>query len=201
MSEPKTVETPHGPARVEVLLPTGEVRGLLMLGHGAGGGTAAGDLGLAAEVALGRGLAVALIEQPYRVAGRRAPAPAAQLDTAWTAVAAHLRERFADLPLVVGGRSSGARVACRTASAVGAEGVLCLAFPLTPPKNRPSRLPELDAVTAPVLVVQGENDAFGCPPTAPGRRVVVVAGDHSLKKDHAAIRAAVDSWLGDLLGA
>lgn len=200
MGEPETVETAHGPARVEVLSPDGAPRGLLVLGHGAGGGTAAPDLRLAAAVAVGRGLAVGLVEQPYRVAGRRAPAPAAQLDAAWTTVAAHLRDRFGDVPLVVGGRSSGARVACRTASAVDTAGVLCLAFPLTPPKNRPSRLPELEAVTVPVLVVQGENDAFGRPPEASGRRVVVVAGDHALKKDHAAIRAAVDDWLGELLG-
>lgn len=192
------VETPHGPARVELLTPT-RPGGLLMLGHGAGGGTAAPDLRAAADVALSLGCAVALVEQPYRVAGRRSPAPAKQLDAAWTAVAGHLTARVGDVPLVVGGRSSGARVACRTSAAVGASGVLCLAFPLNAPRDRPSRLPELDGVDVPVLVVQGENDAFGIPPAGPRRKVVVVAGDHSLKKDMPAIRAAVRDWLSELV--
>jgi pimeloyl-ACP methyl ester carboxylesterase len=118
-------------------------------------------------------VSVALVEQPYRVAGRRAPAPAAQLDTAWLAVVDHLR---GELPLLFGGRSSGARVACRTATAGGAAGVLCLAFPVHPP-GRPEkdRLAELAAPTVPVLVVQGERDPFGRPEPAPGRAVVLPA--------------------------
>ena len=197
------VETPHGPARVHVTVPPVR-RGALMLGHGAGGGVAAKDLVLAADVASDLDLAVALVEQPYRVAGRRAPAPARQLDTAWTAVAEHLRAGpFAELPMVVGGRSSGARVACRTAAETGARAVLCLAFPLQTPgrPDRPSRLPELEQVTVPVLVVQGERDPFGMPPPAPGRQVVAVAGDHSLAKDHAAIRSALSQWLRSVLPA
>ena len=111
-----------------------------------------------------------LVEQPYRVAGRRSPAPAHHLDAAWTAVVDHLRAgELRGLPLIVGGRSSGARVACRTAAATGAVGVLCLAFPLQPPRRSgappaPNRLSELDAVTVPTLVVQGTRDSFGMPP-------------------------------------
>lgn len=175
-----------------------------MLGHGAGGGVNAVDLRLATDVALGLGLAVALVEQPYRVAGRRAPAPAAHVDAAWCAVAEHVRvAELADVPLVVGGRSFGGRVACRTSADVGASGVLCLAFPLDPP-GRPekSRLPELTAVTVPALVVQGERDPFGVPDpqTLPSTvTLVVVDGDHSLKKDAPAIRAAITDWLAGAL--
>ena len=198
------VPTPHGDARVHVARPAGEPVGLMMLGHGAGGGVTAHDLRLASEVALGAGLAVALVEQPYRVAGRRAPAPPAHVDAAWCAVAAHLHGAdLGDLPLVVGGRSFGARIACRTAGDVGAAGVLCLAFPLHPP-GRPerSRLPELTSVTVPTLVVQGDRDPFGVPDpkTLPsGITLVVVSGDHSLKKDAPAIRAAITAWLGDVI--
>jgi predicted alpha/beta-hydrolase family hydrolase len=160
------------------------------------------DLVAATRAAIAAGLSVVLVEQPYRVAGRRSPAPAAQLDAAWTTVAAELGGGvLAGLPVVVGGRSSGARVACRTAEATGAVGVLCLAFPVHPP-GRPekSRLDELDAVMVPVLVVQGERDPFGMPPDAPGRTVVRIAGDHGLKADRAALEAAVVAWLSSLGG-
>lgn len=192
------VPTPHGDARVHVARPTDDPVGLMMLGHGAGGGVTAHDLQLATEVALGAGLAVALVEQPYRVAGRRAPAPPAQVDAAWRAVAEHLHE--GDLPLIVGGRSFGARVACRTSADVGATGVLCLAFPFHPP-GRPekSRLSELTSVTVPTLVVQGDRDPFGVPDPATlpgGITLAVVSGDHSLKKDAPVIRAAIATWLG-----
>jgi hypothetical protein len=146
-------------------------------------------------------MTVALVEQPYRVAGRRSPPRAPQLDAAWIAVVEHLRaDELAGLPLVVGGRSLGARVACRTAEATGAVAVLCLAFPLTPPRRagKPpqSRLAELDAVTVPTLVVQGDRDPFGMPPPGPSRQVINVAGDHGLKADVAAVAAAVRAWLG-----
>ncbi len=195
------LETPHGPARAH-LHPADAPRGALVLGHGAGGGVTAPDLVAATEAAQDSGISVALVEQPYRVAGRKAPAPARQLDAAWTAVVEQLREGLlAGLPLVTGGRSSGARVACRTAGQTGAAGVLCLAFPLVPPRRKaaadppPSRLPELEAVTVPVLVVQGERDPFGMPPEGPGRTVVRVAGDHSLRSDRGAVVAAVRGWL------
>jgi predicted alpha/beta-hydrolase family hydrolase len=149
---------------------------------------------------------VALVEQPYRVAGRRSPAPAAHLDTAWIAVVEHLtRTPFAGLPVVTGGRSSGARVACRTAAATGAVAVLCLAFPLQPARRRrsgelpPSRLPELDAVEVPVLIVQGTTDPFGMPPAAAGREVVQVDADHSLRRALPAVREAVAGWLAGVL--
>lgn len=198
------VATPHGTARVH-LRPADDARGVLMLGHGAGGGVSAGDLTLAADVAHGLGLTVALVEQPYRVAGRRAPAPAKQLDAAWVAVATWLRSEVAPgrggVPLVVGGRSSGARVACRTAAEVGAVAVLCLAFPLRPPgrADRPSRLPELDGAGVPTLVVQGARDPFGVPERGAGREVVVVDGDHRLARDHAAVRVALTRWLRAVL--
>jgi predicted alpha/beta-hydrolase family hydrolase len=190
------IDTPHGPARAH-LQPAAEPVAWLVLGHGAGGGVSAPDLVAAALTASEAGVSVALVEQPYRVAGRRSPAPAAQLDTAWLAVVEQLRaERIGELPLIAGGRSSGARVACRTAAAAGAAGVLCLAFPVHPP-GRPekSRLPELDAVEVPVLVVQGDADPFGMPATAPGRVVVAIRGTHSLRSGLAPLREAVQEWL------
>jgi predicted alpha/beta-hydrolase family hydrolase len=190
------IDTPHGPARAEVERTT-NARTALVLGHGAGGGTGAPDLQAAKAAALEEGLTVVLVEQPYRVAGRRSPAPAAQLDAAWLAVLAELRARdLIGLQLITGGRSSGARVACRTAAQAGAAAVLCLAFPLHPP-GRPekSRLGELDAVTVPTLVVQGERDPFGMPPGKPPmREVVAVSADHSLRAS-AAVRDAVAAWL------
>ena len=124
------------------------------------------------ELAVGLGWTVALVEQPYRVAGRRSPAPAHHLDAAWIAVLEQLRAGpLASLPVVTGGRSSGARVACRTAAATGAAGVLCLAFPLIAPRSGKSRQDELDGVAVPVLVVQGDRDQFGVPEPGPGREV------------------------------
>ena len=175
-----------------------------MLGHGAGGGVNAPDLVAATAVATSVGFSVALIEQPYRVAGRRAPPPAWQLDVVWMSVVDALRERwFHELPLIVGGRSSGARVACRTAGATGAAGVLCLAFPLQPPQGkrpepRPSRLAELELVSAPTLVVQGEQDPFGMPPGSDRRTVVLVAGDHSLRNGLGSVTPTVADWLRQL---
>jgi hypothetical protein len=187
----KQLETPHGPARVH-LHEVDEPRAALVLGHGAGGGVESPDLQGAAKAALEAGVTVALVEQPYRVAGRRSPAPAAQLDAAWTSV---IEQLALEVPLIAGGRSSGARVACRTAAATGAQAVLCLAFPVHPP-GRPekSRLDELDAVTVPTLVVQGERDPFGMPPPAPNRTVVPIAGTHSLRSS-AAVGLEVSAWL------
>jgi uncharacterized protein len=195
------VETPHGPARAH-LHPVDKPRAALVLGHGAGGGVESRDLVAVTEMARGEGISVALVEQPYRVAGRRAPAPPGQLDAAWTAVVDHLRAgELGDLPLIVGGRSLGARVACRTAEATSAIAVLCLAFPVHPP-GRPekSRLEELDAVALPTLVVQGESDPFGMPPPGAHREVARVKGDHGLKADLEAVSAAVRDWLRRILG-
>ncbi|WP_298459885.1 alpha/beta family hydrolase [uncultured Cellulomonas sp.] len=200
------VPTRHGDAVVH-LHEAAQPRAVLALGHGAGGGVEAPDLVAVTARAVDDGVTLALVEQPYRVAGRRAPPRAPTLDAAWTDVVAHLRRDPAavDLPLVVGGRSSGARVACRTAAATAAVGVVCLAFPVRPPTRpggteRPSRLPELDAVDVPVLVVQGARDPFGMPPPGPRRTVVTVAGDHALRGDLPAVSRAVGDWLAVLLG-
>ncbi len=197
------VETPHGPARVFVRA-ADEPRAALVLGHGAGGGVNARDLVAASGAALALGFSVALVEQPYRVAGRRSPPRAPLLDTAWIAVVDYLRAgELSGLPLVTGGRSSGARVACRTAEACGAIGVLCLAFPLRPPRREgaapaPSRLGELEGADVPVLIVQGERDPFGMPPAGPLRQVVVVQGDHSLRGNAREVTDAVSAWLPGL---
>jgi predicted alpha/beta-hydrolase family hydrolase len=199
------LDTPHGPARAHLHL-ADEPAGALVLGHGAGGGVGAPDLAAATQAARSLGLSVALVEQPYRVSGRRSPAPARQLDAAWTAVVEGLRAgALGGMPLVAGGRSSGARVACRTAEATGVAGVLCLAFPLHPPRRSPdappkTRLPELEAVAVPMLVVQGERDPFGMPPAGAGREVVTVRGDHRLAADLDAVAAAVRDWLPRVVG-
>lgn len=197
--------TPRGPARAHVHHPEGAARAALVLGHGAGGSITAPDLQAVTSRAVAEGVRVVLVEQPYRVAERRSAPPAPHLDEAWLAVLEQLRaDAPAGLPVVCGGRSSGARVACRTARAVGAVAVLCLAFPLQPPPRKsgpaPSRQPELDDAGVPVLVVQGENDRFGIPDPDQGlaREVVVVGGDHGLKKDVAGTAAIVAEWLGRL---
>jgi uncharacterized protein len=189
------LETPHGPARAHVL-PVESPVAALVLGHGSGGGVESADLVGAARAASAAGLSVALVEQPYRVAGRRGPPPASQLDTAWTSVVAQLRAGPLDgLPLVTGGRSAGARVACRTAADSGSVAVICLAFPVHPPGNpEKSRLRELDTVTVPTLVVQGANDPFGIPPSGSNRTVVRIPGTHSLRNS-GAVEAAVSDWL------
>jgi uncharacterized protein len=196
------LDTPSGPARAH-LSPAEGAEAALVLGHGAGGGVEAPDLVAASDAAAAAGFTVALVEQPYRVAGRRSPASAKRLDEAWIAVMEQLRsDQLADLALVVGGRSLGARVACRTVDQTEASAVLCLAFPLLPPRrgDKPpdSRLPELEAVKVPVLVVQGESDRFGMPPDGRNRKVARVAGDHGLKADTDAVGAAVGEWLASL---
>jgi uncharacterized protein len=196
------VETPSGPARVHLHV-ADEARGALVLGHGAGGGVDAPDLEVTTEVALDEHFSVALVEQPYLVAGRRSPAPAQRLDEAWTAVIERLRDgEFADLPLVVGGRSAGARVACRTAAETGAVAVLCLAFPVhAPGRPEKTREHELDAVELSVLVVQGDRDPFGMPAAGPHVTLVTLPGDHRLAGALPALRAAVRGWLPGVLGA
>jgi hypothetical protein len=196
------LRTPHGPARAH-LHAADEPIGALVLGHGAGGGVSAPDLVGVTKAALERGISVALVEQPYRVAGRRSPAPAPQLDAAWAAVVGQLAAGpLEGLGLACGGRSSGARVACRTAATTGAQAVLCLAFPVHPP-GRPekTRLDELDGVKVPVFVVQGESDPFGMPPKRRGRTVLVVEGNHSLRKGVSAYAATAADWLTRQLGS
>jgi uncharacterized protein len=199
------IDTPHGPARAQ-LHRAHEPAGALILGHGAGGGVDAPDLVVVTDVALSQSVSVVLVEQPYRVAGRRSPAPAPRLDAAWTAVVEELRgDELAGMSLVVGGRSAGARVACRTAAESGASAVLCLAFPLRSPRRSEkapakTRQSELDAVRVPTLVVQGDRDPFGMPRPGPNRSVVTVSGNHSLKSDLEAVRAAVRDWLPRTVG-
>jgi predicted alpha/beta-hydrolase family hydrolase len=188
------VDTPSGIARV-VLTRRGSA-GLFVVGHGAGGGIDAVDIVAVSTALAANGWTVARVEQPYRVKGRRAPEPAPRLDAAWTAVVDALKKERKGR-LVVSGRSSGARVAARTAIDVGADAVVALAFPLHPP-GRPerSRAEELAALRVPLLVVQGARDAFGTPAELPaGTNVIEVPGDHSLRQDTAAVAAAVTGWL------
>ncbi|GAA5183493.1 alpha/beta hydrolase [Rugosimonospora acidiphila] len=209
-----SVPTPHGEARVVLDVPD-RPASLLVLGHGAGGDVDAPDLVAVRDACLSASVAVARVLQPYRVAGRRAPAPARQLDAAWTAVVETLRStvpsagtsrrgagrsggtrRRGDLPLIVGGRSSGARVACRTAAATGAAGIVALAFPLHPP-GRPerSRAEELDT-GLPTVVVNGDRDPFGVPEAGPLVEVCLRPGErHDLRRDPAAVADCVVRWL------
>ncbi|MEG3636500.1 alpha/beta hydrolase family protein [Micromonospora palythoicola] len=190
------LDTPRGPARVDTDEPSGRPRALLVLGHGAGGGVDAPDLIALRDAAVTAGLVVARVTQPYRVAGRRAPAPAGHLDEAWSVVLTALRQRQPGVALVVGGRSSGARVACRTARAVGAAGVVALAFPLHPP-GRPERSRAGELVTGvPTLVVNGDRDPFGVPEPGPEVRVVVRSGErHDLRGDPVGTAALTVDWL------
>ncbi|MDM4720612.1 alpha/beta hydrolase [Micromonospora sp. WMMA1363] len=196
MSPTEEIPTPRGPARADLDPPLGSPTALLVLGHGAGGGVDAPDLTALRDAAVGGGLLVARVTQPYRVAGRRAPAPAGQLDEAWATVLSALLERWTGPPLVVGGRSSGARVACRTATTVGAAGVVALAFPLHPP-GRPERSRADELVTGvPTLVVNGDRDPFGVPETGPSVDVVTRPGErHDLRRDPAAVAGIVLDWL------
>ena len=187
------IETPRGPAGVRITDPAGPPVCQLVLGHGAGGDVDAPDLTAVHDAAVTAGVRVVLVTQPYRVAGRRAPAPAGHLDEAWTTVVTGLA---GGLPLILGGRSSGARVACRTAEPLGAAGVLALAFPLHPP-GRPerSRAAELP-VRIPTLVVNGDRDPFGVPEPGGAVEVAVRPGAvHDLRRDLPGTAAIVAAWL------
>jgi len=190
------ITTAQGPAEVtldEVARP----RFWLVLTHGSNGGVQAPDLLAVRRVALDLGGAVARVLQPFRLAGRRTPGSPARQDEAWLEVIEALRERIGDRPLIQGGRSNGARVACRTARKAGAVGVVALAFPLHPP-GRPevSRAEELRTAGTEVLVVNGERDPFGVPGPADATHVTVLPGErHELAKNPAAVGAAVEPWL------
>lgn len=198
MAATHDVATTLGPARLHA---DGQGGVTLVLGHGAGGGVHAPDLLAVTEAALSVGLTVVRVEQPWRVAGRQVAGPKGQLDQAWLEVCAGLPG-----PLIVGGRSAGARVACRTATRVGARAVLCLAFPLRPPAGGVSRAHELALPVVPVLVVQGGRDRFGVPDGA----AVVAAADHQFAVRRADLRTAaqvhhdivrlVTPWLAAALG-
>ncbi len=195
------LSTEAGPALVELDQPP-VPSFLLVMTHGAGGGVGTKDLLAVRDAALALNAAVARVLQPYRVRGARAPGSPDRQDAAWLEIVAALRERFPGVPLVQGGRSNGARVACRTAVAAGARAVVALAFPLHPP-GRPeaSRADELRSAGTDVLVVNGANDPFGIPPERDASRVVVLPGEtHSLSRKPAAVGAAVGSWLAELFG-
>jgi uncharacterized protein len=197
------IMTNAGPAHVVVEQPTGRPRFLAVLTHGAGGTPDTADVLAVRDAARGLGAVTALVTQPYRVRGGRAPGSAARQDAAWAEIVTALSD--SGLPLVQGGRSNGARVACRTARQVGATGVIALAFPLHPPR-RPgqpgkSRDAELRAAGTRVLVLNGDRDPFGIPEPDDATRVVVLPGEtHALSKNPAAIGDAVARWLGTLPG-
>jgi predicted alpha/beta-hydrolase family hydrolase len=181
--------------------PTGRARGLIVLGHGASGGVDAVDLVAVRDAAVAAGLVVARVLQPYRVQGRKLPPSAPVLDAAWIETVTAVRRSVGrTLPLVLGGRSAGARVACRTAAALDAAGVLALAFPLHPP-GRPerSRADELDPAR-PTLVINGDRDPFGIPEPSGKVTVVVREGDrHDLRRDPAGVAEVAVDWVRDLL--
>jgi uncharacterized protein len=208
----ETVPTPAGDARVTWHSPR-NARAVLAMGHGAGGGIEARDLRALADALPAHGIAVALVEQPWRVAGRRlAPAPKT-LDAAWTALWPALGKP--GRPVVAGGRSAGARVACRTGRALGAHAVLALSFPLHPPgKPEKSRADELLSTELPTLVVQGGRDPFGRPAEFPPlpettELAEVAHGDHGFAVPKTAgvgqesalgvLTAAVADWLDRIL--
>lgn len=180
MTDERIVATPHGEARILAHRARRPVA-TLALGHGAGAGIESGDLTALAARLPKQDVNVFLIEQPWRRAGKKvAPAPKI-LDEAWIAIIGQLRIRT---PLVLGGRSAGARVACRTAAGLGASGVLALSFPLHPPgKPDRSRVDELLGARLPTFVVQGERDPFGTPDEFPPltEMAVVPDGDHAFK--------------------
>jgi uncharacterized protein len=196
------ISTGQGPAKV-ALEEAGKPAFLLIMTHGAGGGADTRDVLAASAAAAGLGATVARVLQPYRVRGARAPGSPERQDAAWLEIVTELRSRYPGIPLIQGGRSNGARVACRTAVAAGARGVVALAFPLHPP-GRPdsSRAGELRGAGVDVLVVNGERDPFGIPAGADASRVVVLPGEtHALSRHPAAVGEAVGEWLSELLGA
>jgi predicted alpha/beta-hydrolase family hydrolase len=195
------INTGAGPAQAEIDRPTAPAF-LLLMTHGAGGGVDTRDLLAVRDAAVGLGGVVARVLQPYRVRGARAPGAPGPQDAAWLEIVAALTVDYPGLPLVQGGRSNGARVACRTAAAAGARAVVALAFPLHPP-GRPeqSRVGELRGAGVNVLVVNGERDPFGIPAQEDAARVIVLPGEtHALTRSPAVVGAAVGSWLAEVLG-
>lgn len=219
------IVTRAGQARVEFDERT-DAAFLLVLTHGAGGGVESPDLLAVRQAGLELGAAVARVTQPWRLAGARAPGSVAKQDEAWLEVIAALRGARTGgavvpdgrvvpgglgpaarpgWPLVVGGRSNGARLACRTAAAAGAVAVVALAFPLHPPGRADdpgrSRAPELRNACVLVLVVNGERDPFGVPAPADVSRLVVLPGEvHALSRHPELVGAAVRDWLPVVLG-
>ncbi len=192
------IETSAGPAEIELDKPRA-ARFLLLLTHGSGGGVEAKDLLAVRDRAVELGGAVARVVQPYRVAGRRAPGSTTPQDAAWLEIVRALRKKVRAVPLIQGGRSNGARVACRTAVAAGAKGVLALSFPLHPPgKPDKTRRDELLAAsrTLDVVVINGEKDPFGIPDPADAAQVTIVPGQpHSFRTGFDLIADTAEPWL------
>ena len=204
----REIATPGGAGRAHVCRPS-HARGTVVLSHGAGGGLQALDLTLSVDVLGAHGWAVVLVEQPWLVAGRRIAGPPATLDAAWVPIVEALLSGRGRLPrpLVVGGRSAGARVACRTAAVLEADGGLLLSFPLHPP-GRPERLraDELALAPTPTAIIQGTKDPFGTPAelaayVAPGAVIHEVPGTHSFPASSAPLlRSALERIAGMLPG-
>jgi uncharacterized protein len=197
------IMTAAGPAYVDVEQPEqGRPAFLAVLTHGAGGTPDTADILAVRDVARAAGAVTALVTQPYRVKGARAPGSAARQDAAWAEIIGALRAETRGVPLIQGGRSNGARVVCRTAATVRAIGVIALAFPLHPPgQPEKSRDGELRQAGTSVLVVNGDHDPFGVPEPDPATRVVVIPGEtHALAKHPEAIGVAVAQWLDGLPG-
>ncbi|WP_265445024.1 alpha/beta family hydrolase [Flexivirga meconopsidis] len=208
--KPRTIDTPHGPARAYVERPprATPARGSVVVSHGAGGGIDAADL-VALRALVDDGWTYVRVEQPWRVAGRKVATPPKTLDAAWIPIIAALREgRWAiPGPLVTGGRSAGARVACRTAAEVGADAVLALSFPLHPPgkpdKSRAFEAQEVLQAGLPLCVIQGRRDPFGDPgevraALGPAPTIAPVTGDHSLARGADEVLAAARDWLATI---
>lgn len=198
-----TIETAAGPGRVEVTLPDREPAFLLVLTHGAGGTPDTPDVLAVRDAGLALGAVTAQVTQPYVVRGARAPGSAAKQDAAWAGIITALRAAHPGLPLVQGGRSNGARVGCRTARAVGARGVIALAFPLHPPgQPERTRAGELGDAGTEVLVLNGDRDPFGVPEESVTTHVVVLPGEtHALSRNPAHIGEVVTGWLREVLAS
>lgn len=203
------VATPAGPARIHLTRPESDQRGVLVLTHGAGGRLTAPELAPIRSTLVELGWAVALVEQAWVLAGQKLPPQPPRQDPAWLPVVASLRSgrRRLNGPFVVGGKSNGARVACRTAHASGADAVLALSFPLHPPgKPETSRADELRAPLPhgiPLHVVQGANDPFGTPEEVRAELpdpafVTEVAGGHSFPRNPVDVVAAVRDFVDSL---
>ena len=195
--------TAAGPAVAETDAPAHPAF-LLVLTHGAGGGVASKDIMAASKAAQDAGAVVVRVTQPYRVGGARAPGSANRQDAAWLEIIRVLRDDYPGLPLVQGGRSNGARLACRTAQRAGAAAVIALAFPLHPPGKADdparSRAGELREAGVPVLVINGDRDPFGIPDPADADRLIVLAGEtHALSRHPQEITKAVAAWLGQVI--
>jgi uncharacterized protein len=195
------IETTAGPARVTIEAPAGEGAFLLVLTHGSGGTPDTADVLAVRDAGLALGAVTALVTQPYVVRGAKAPGSAVKQDAAWAQIIEALSTRYPGLPLIQGGRSNGARVVCRTAPAVGARGVIALAFPLHPPgQPGKSRAGELASAGTAVLVLNGDRDPFGMPEAGPGTRVIALPGEtHALSRNPAAVGEICGGWIREVL--